>query len=127
MKIAIDTNRYRDADDGDPAAVQVLRSAQKILIPFAVLGELRYGFLHGSKSAENERRLQRFLSTPRVEVIFANDRTTHEYARLALHLRNQGTPIPINDMWIAALVVQHGLTLYARDKHFDHLPQVARV
>lgn len=42
-------------------------------------------------------------------------------------LRRQGTPIPINDVWVAALVLQHGLTLYARDRHFDHLPQIPRV
>lgn len=39
-------------------------------------------------------------------------------------LRTQGTPIPTNDLWIAALVVEHGLTLYTRDRHFEHLPQL---
>jgi len=104
-----------------------MRSVQKIFVPFVVLGKLRYGFLYGARSAENERRLQRFLSTSRVEVLFADDRTTFEYAKLSVQLRKQGTPIPLNDVWIAALVVQHNLTLFARDKHFDHLPQVAKV
>jgi len=57
----------------------------------------------------------------------AHERTTHEYSRLAAQLRKQGTPIPTNDLWIAALALQHGLTLYARDRHFDHLPQLPRL
>lgn len=59
--------------------------------------------------------------------MFADKETTHHYADLYLQLRHQGTPIPDNDLWIAALVVQHGLTLYSRDKHFHHLPQLPRL
>jgi predicted nucleic acid-binding protein len=62
-----------------------------------------------------------------VQVLFADDATTHQYAALFRQLRRQGTPIPINDLWIAALVVQHGLALCDRDRHFDRLPQLARV
>jgi len=127
MKILIDTNRYSDAKRGEPDVAAVLRSAEKIVVPFVVLAELRYGFLHGSKLGENERELQRFLTTPRADILFPDDRTTHEYARLVLQLRRQGTPIPINDVWIAALAIQHNLTLYARDSHFDHLPQLPRI
>jgi tRNA(fMet)-specific endonuclease VapC len=98
MKIAIDTNRYRDADDGDAGAAHIFRVAERIFVPFIVLGELRYGFQYGTKAVENERRLQRFLNSPRVETLFPNERTTHEYARLAAQLRKQGTPIPTNDI-----------------------------
>ena len=62
-----------------------------------------------------------------VEVFFADEQTTHHYANLYRQLRQQGTPIPTNDIWIAALVVQHDLALHARDKHFDFLPQLVRV
>ena len=58
------------------------------------------------------------------QVIYADDTTTRTYARLYRQLRSQGTPIPINDLWIAALVVEHNLTLCSRDRHFDHLPQI---
>ena len=51
----------------------------------------------------------------------------HHYAHLFYQLRQQGTPIPTNDIWIAALTVEHGLALFSRDSHFDHLPQLARL
>jgi predicted nucleic acid-binding protein len=57
-----------------------------------------------------------------VRVIFADDQTTHHYASVFRQLRKQATPIPTNDMWLAALVLQDNLALHARDKHFDHLP-----
>jgi tRNA(fMet)-specific endonuclease VapC len=127
MQIVIDTNRYSDAGRDDPDVAAKFRAADRICVPLVVLGELRYGFLHGARAAENERRLQRFLASPRVEVLAPDEPTTHEYARLCLQLRKQGTPIPTNDIWIAALVLQHGLLLYDRDRHFDHLPQLPRV
>jgi tRNA(fMet)-specific endonuclease VapC len=92
-----------------------------------VLGELRAGFLGGSRAPENEANLARFLNSPRVEVLLADEETTHHYARLFHQLRRQGTPIPTNDIWIAALVTQHQLYLFARDDHFDHLPQIPRL
>ena len=57
-------------------------------------------------------------------MLFADDQTTHHYAAVFSQLRKQGTPIPTNDMWLAALVLQHNLVLHARDKHFAHLPQI---
>ncbi|MGH7464645.1 MAG: hypothetical protein ACREK1_05675, partial [Longimicrobiales bacterium] len=62
-----------------------------------------------------------------VSVMFADEQTTRQYASVYRQLRTQGTPIPTNDMWIAALVLQHDLALYARDQHFDHLPQLVRM
>jgi len=53
--------------------------------------------------------------------------TTHHHARLFRQLRVQGKPIPTNDLWTAALVVQHDLHLFARDAHFDALPQIPRL
>ena len=95
-------------------------------MPFLVVGKLRAGFLGGSRGRENEARLVEFLRSPRVEVLCADEATTHHDARLFMQLRQQGTPIPANDLWTAARVVQHGLLLFARDRHFDALPQIAR-
>ena len=127
MRIAIDTNRYVDFARGLPEAVERLRRADEIFLPFVVLGELRAGFAGGARSAENEANLIRFLDSPRVDLVLADEDTTHHYARLFHQLRRQGTPIPTNDLWIAALVVQHDLQLFARDAHFDHLPQIPRL
>lgn len=127
MRIAIDTNRYVDFAKGLPAAVERFRRADEILVPFVVLGELRAGFAGGARTGENEANLVRFLDSRRVDAVFADEDTTHHYARLFHQLRRQGTPIPTNDLWIAALVIQHGLHLFARDAHFDHLPQIPRL
>jgi tRNA(fMet)-specific endonuclease VapC len=127
VRIAIDTNRYVDFARGVPAAVDWLRRADEILVPFVVVGELRAGFAGGGRTGENEARLVRFLDSRRVDVVFADEDTTHHYARLFHQLRRQGTPIPTNDLWIAALVVQHQAHLFARDAHFDHLPQIPRL
>lgn len=127
MKIAIDTNRYVEFARGLPEAVNRLRVADRIFMPLIVLGELRAGFLGGSRAPENEANLVRFLNSPRVDMLLADEETTHHYGRLFHQLRRQGTPIPTNDIWIAALVAQHQLYLFARDAHFDHLPQIPRV
>ena len=127
MRVALDTNRYVDLCKGLAETVALLESCEEILLPFVVLGELRAGFVHGRRVAENERLLRRFLFTSGVRVLYADDQTTHHYAGVFRQLRRQGTPIPTNDMWLAALVLQHNLMLHARDRHFDHLPQLARV
>lgn len=127
MRIAVDTNRYCDFCAGVPEAVERLAAAHEIVIPFVVLAELRAGFLCGTVARRNEATLIKFLNSPRVRVQSPDEDTTHHYARLFAQLRMQGTPIPTNDIWIAALVLQHDLLLYSRDVHYERLPQVPRL
>ena len=127
MNVALDTNRYVDLCKGVADTVALLEEAETVALPFVVIGELRAGFVHGRRQGENERTLRRFLLTDGVHVLFSDDQTTHHYAAVFRQLRKQGTPIPTNDMWLAALVLQHNLVLHARDHHFDHLPQIVRV
>ena len=127
MNMAIDTNRYRDFCEGVAEVVERFRLADRIHLPFPVLAELRAGFACGTASRRNEGVLNTFLNRPRVACLFADEQTTFHYARIYRQLRAQGTPIPTNDIWIAALVQQHNLLLYSRDQHFDHLPQLPRV
>jgi tRNA(fMet)-specific endonuclease VapC len=127
MRIAVDTNRYVDLCKGVSETVDLLEAADVVVLPFVVLAELRAGFAFGRRQAENERTLLRFLLKEGVRVLFADDQTSHHYAAVFRQLRTQGTPIPTNDMWLAALVLQHNLALHARDRHFDHLPQLVRV
>lgn len=110
-----------------PEAIDRIGRADWIGIPLIVIAELRAGFLGGSRSSANERRLTEFLSSERVEVLYPDDGTAHHYARIYQQLRKQGTPIPTNDLWIAALVLEHDVHLFDRDRHFDHLPQLARL
>ncbi|HJR69737.1 MAG TPA: type II toxin-antitoxin system VapC family toxin [Gammaproteobacteria bacterium] len=127
MRVAVDTNRYVDLCKGVAETVEVLESADVIVLPFVVLAELRAGFLLGRRQVENERSLHTLLLKDGVDVVYADDQTTHHYASVYRQLRKQGTPIPTNDVWLAALVLQHNLALHARDRHFDHLPQLVRV
>jgi tRNA(fMet)-specific endonuclease VapC len=127
LKLALDTNRYTDLCRGERSVVETVEVADEVWLPFIVIGELRAGFAVGTQGPRNEATLRRFLLKPDVAVLFADEQTTHHYATLYRQLRKQGTPMPTNDMWIAALVLQHSLTLYDRDAHFDSLPQLTRV
>ena len=127
MNLALDTNRYSDFARGLPDVVKHVAGAARVYLPRPVVAELRCGFVLGNRAAENEQALTRFLAQPTVSVLRADESTTNHYAVTYLHLRRQGTPIPINDLWIAALCIQHGLTLYARDAHFSLIPNLQLV
>jgi tRNA(fMet)-specific endonuclease VapC len=127
MKVALDSNRYDDLVTGDARVADVVETADAVYLPFIVIGELRAGFVAGNRQAENERLLRSLLLKADIEILFADEQTTHHYSAVYAQLRRQGTPIPTNDMWIAALVLQHDLVLCTRDRHFDHLPQIPRV
>jgi len=126
VRILVDTNRYRDFCGGVPEAVERMRTAELVCMAFVTLAELRAGFLAGTAGRPNERILALFLNRPRVRILWPDEQSTHHYARLFLQLRKQGTPIPTNDIWIAALAVQHDLVLVSRDAHFDRLQQLPR-
>lgn len=127
MRLALDTNRYTDLCRGDAFVIETVEHADEVWLPFIVVGELRAGFAVGSQSPRNEAALRQFLLKPGVRILYSDEQTTHHYASVYRQLRKQGTPIPTNDMWIAALVLQHSLALFARDAHFEALAQLARV
>ena len=127
MRLALDTKRYVDLCKGVEETVRLVSTADAVFLPFVVVAELRAAFVLGKRAAENERVLRRFLLKPGVSVLYPDDQTTHHYAAAYRQLRLQGTPIPLNDVWIGALVLQHNLRLHDRDRHFDHLPQTVRV
>ncbi len=126
MRILLDTNRYTDFCKAVPEAVAPVTAAERVFLPFVALAELRGGFQAGTLARENERTLARFLASERVSVLYPDETTTQVYAGLFAQLRRQGTPIPTNDIWIAALALQYNLALLSRDAHFDNLPQLRR-
>ena len=126
LKLALDTNTYTDLCRGVARVVELVRDAEAVFVPFVVVAELRAGFALGTRGAANERVLHRFLAKPGVAALLADEQTTRHYASLFRDLRRQGKPVPVHDLWIAALVLQHELTLCARDRHFDHFPQIPR-
>lgn len=121
MRIALDTNAYRALRDGDSELARRVAGAEAIALPIVVLGELRFGFQNGTKVQENESLLERFLGTPRVEVLQIDVRTTWVYGEVATLLRRQGTALQQNDIWIAALCKRYDFPLATRDGGFRHV------
>ncbi|MGH2437484.1 MAG: type II toxin-antitoxin system VapC family toxin, partial [bacterium] len=89
-----------------------------------VLGELHAGFVRGAHSRKNEHELERFLSSSRVHILDVDRETATRYAVILNALRTAGTPIPTNDIWIAASAMQHGLNIITTDAHYRHVGQV---
>lgn len=127
MKLLLDTNRLSDALAEDDEVLDRLEAAEEIHVPVIVLGELRAGFLGGKRAAQNEERLQWFLAQDGVTALPIDGPVSHRYAEIHRVLRRAGTPIPTNDLWIAALAIENGLALYSRDVHFAQVPGLARI
>jgi predicted nucleic acid-binding protein len=127
VRIALDTNRVTDLFRGDIALAEQLTTCDEIWIPLIVLGEIKAGFYGGTQQRRNEVLLNGLLLKPTVAVLVPGRETAEHYARLFVQLRRTGTPIPDNDLWIAALVLEHNLLLVTRDKHFERIPQLMRM
>ena len=119
MRICLDTSAYSHFKRGDPQASKLITSARLVGVPSIVLGELRTGFLGGSDPERNENELQVFLDNPVVRVFDVDDESSHYYAELVTDLRRAGTPVPTNDIWIAALSIREGATVITYDQHFN--------
>ena len=124
IRIALDTNRLTDLLHGDPALAEFLGRCDEVWIPLIVLGEMKAGFYGGNRQLQNEMRLRNILAIHNVQILFPGRETAEQYARLFVQLKRAGLPIPDNDMWIAAMALEHDLTLITRDRHFDHIPQL---
>ena len=126
MRLLIDTSAYSGFKRGDTATTEALARAEEILIPVPVLGELRVGFRGGAREAENLLELEEFLDSPRVSVLSMGEETAIRYAEIYTGLKSAGTPIPTNDLWIAASVLETGSILLSRAAHFDLVPGIIR-
>jgi tRNA(fMet)-specific endonuclease VapC len=124
MRVALDANRFTDLARGLPDAVRIVETAEEVFLPFAVAAELKHGFRRGSRQHQNEALLAAFLAKPNCGLIFPDEVTLDLYADLQAQLAKQGTPIPSNDVWIAAVALQHDPFLYTRDDHFKQVPQL---
>ena len=120
--IALDTNTYVGFKRGEPICVELIRQARRLLISSTVLGELLAGFACGDREARNREELRRFLAVDSVQLIPVGLETADAYALIYRSLRQQGTPIPSNDLWIAASCLEHGALLFSRDAHFERVP-----
>lgn len=114
----IDTNIYSLAMRGDPGVLERLQRLDDIGFSVVSLGELLAGFRGGNREARNRSELDRFLASQRVRLLDIDEETADFYASIVQGLKRAGTPIPTNDIWIAALALRHGLPLYTQDAHF---------
>ena len=126
VRVALDTNRLTDLFQGDAELADRLGECDEVWIPLIVLAEMKAGFLGGSQQYRNETLLRTFLGKPTVGILLPARETAEHYARLFVQLKRAGTPIPDNDLWIAALVLEHDLQLITRDRHFEWVPQLLR-
>jgi tRNA(fMet)-specific endonuclease VapC len=126
VRVALDTNRLTDLFQGDAELADRLGECDEIWIPLIVLAEIKAGFYGGSQQHRNELLLQSFLAKPTVGILLPARQTAEHYARLFVQLKRAGTPIPDNDIWIAALALEHDLLLITRNRHFEHVPQLLR-
>lgn len=119
--LLLDTNAYSVFKRGDAEATRVLDHAEDISISVIVLAELLGGFETGTRAVTNRQELSEFLDTQSVRVLTVDSDTAEIYAHIFRELRQAGTPIPQNDMWIAASALQHNLALFTFDQHFHNI------
>ncbi len=120
-RILIDTNIYSNALRGREDITAILQQVAHIGICAISIGELLSGFQGGSQIEKNREELRFFLDSPRVHLYSTDEETAEFYSTTLNQLRKNGTPIPTNDIWIAATAFQHGLQLFTLDKHFSHI------
>ena len=125
MRILLDSNAYSRLMRGDDQAAAVVRDATEILMSAVVVGELLYGFRSGSRLEKNMADLRSFLNNPYISFVPVGPVTADRYSRVAAALRAKGSPIPTNDVWIAAHAMETGADLVSADRHFESVDGIA--
>ncbi len=123
--LLVDTNVLIDSFLGDRAAAAAMASYDRVLVCTTVLGEYKAGIQPSTKAGRQfQSRIEEFLDDPAVQVIGGTETTSDYYARIYRELKAKGSPIPQNDMWIAAFALEHAATLLSRDTHFSAIPML---
>ena len=123
-RLLLDTSGYSAFMRGHSEVVAALQEADEVCFNPIVLGELIAGFIRGKRRKKNESELKMFLQSPRVKILDVNAETAERYAAILNSLWKAGTPIPTNDIWIAATAMQHGLHLLTTDAHYQKVSQI---
>jgi tRNA(fMet)-specific endonuclease VapC len=123
----LDTSAYSNFRRGNEEVAALLDQAELVGIPTIALGELRTGFLLGGRRRRTETELEAFLDNPAVEVLQVDSETSRHYAEIVAELRKAGTPLPTNDIWIAATAARNGATVLTCDDHFERIARVGAI
>ena len=124
MRLLLDTSAYSAFMRGHAEINAVVQGNEEIFLNSVILGELIAGFIKGGRRRKNENELRRFLASPRVGVLDVTEEMAERYAVILNSLWRAGTPIPTNDIWIAASAMEHGLRVVTTDDHYQKVPQV---
>jgi predicted nucleic acid-binding protein len=123
-RILLDTSAYSAFMRGNQSILNAIRTSDEIVLNPVVLGELRSGFMRGKQNTKNQRELLSFLDSPKVCTVPIDDEAADRYAIILAALRDAGTPVPTNDIWIAATAMQHGLRVLTTDEHYLNIKQI---
>ena len=121
----VDTNALSAFADGEPGVLAEIGKAQRIAVPVIVLGEFNFGIAQSRGRREYQAWINETLGLS--QFLDVTSDTAAKYAEVRLELKRSGTPIPSNDLWIAALCRQHSLPLLSQDRHFDSVRGLRRV
>jgi tRNA(fMet)-specific endonuclease VapC len=124
--ILLDTNAYTRLLTGEEDVLDVIGTAETVYMSIFVLGELYAGFAGGTKERENKDTLNRFLFKSSVKILNATAETAEVFGVVKQDLKKAGTPLPINDVWIAAHALETGSTLVTYDGHFKKIAGIRR-
>ena len=122
---ALDTNAVSALFDGDRELLAVLAGVPRFALPVVVVGEYRYGLQRSRHRKQLDVMLDGLVAE--ADLLVVDDETTQNYARVREALRAKGRPLPENDVWIAALCLQHDRTLITRDSDFDHVASLSHL
>ena len=125
MRILLDSNAYSLLMRGHEQVAEIVRRSENVLLSAVVVGELMYGFRWGAHFDRNASDLRSFLGSPYVSFVPVGPITADRYSRIAASLRAKGRPIPTNDIWIAAQVMETGAELVSADEHFTQIDGIA--
>ena len=123
-RLVLDTSAYSHLRKGHPQVLDALSDAASVGLPVVVLGELEAAFEMGRRAAENRRVLAEFLGEPFVNVLDVTRATVRHYAAIVAALRRAGTPIPMNDVWIAATTLERHGRLLTFDRDYLRVPSL---
>lgn len=115
-RFLLDTNIIIALFADEVAVAERVEALPQVFVPVIAVGELLYGAAKSARSLENERRVLDFSQS--VSLLDVSRSTAQAYASIKNSLRRKGRPIPENDIWIAAIAKEHGLTVVTRDPHF---------
>lgn len=120
-KILLDTNAYSQFLSGNEHVLSALGRADIVYMSIFVLGELYAGFKGGNKEQRNIDLLRHFLKKPAVQILNATGETAKIFGEVKDSLKKSGTPLPINDVWIASHAIESDSILLTYDKHFQNV------